>query len=113
MQRLVLREFSGASYVLTGKVESGGSAVLGLSDTGAGLLATDGRGTHASLCKWRHGSTDAIELQFDLRMDSLPVLGTRTVPLAGDLPKFNPDPVHGSLPPAARALLSIAVRPMP
>ena len=83
VQRLLNREFAGAEYVLIVELASGGSAVLGLSESGAGFVATDGRGRHASVSKWLHGSKEATEVQFDLLKDSLPVLGSRTIPLTG------------------------------
>ena len=108
VQRLLKREFAGAEYVLIVEVASSGSAVLGLSESGAGFVSTDGRGRHASVSKWLHGSRDATELQFDLRKDSLPVLATSTVPLTG-LPRRPRLHVPvGSVPDEASALVSVA-----
>ena len=110
VQRLLNREFAGAEYVLIVKVASGGSAVLGLSESGAGFVATDGRGRHASVSKWRHGSKDATEVQFDVLKDSLPVLGTRTISLTGLPGRPNLHIPVGSVPPEASALVSIALQ---
>ena len=52
VQRLLNREFAGAEYVLIVEVASVRSAVLGLSESGAGFVTTDGRGRHASVNKW-------------------------------------------------------------
>ncbi len=82
VQRLLLREFSGAEQVLLAPLESGMTAVLGLSAHGAALCATDGRGRQATVAKWLHGSGEAFETQFDLHKDSLPAL--HTAPLSKD-----------------------------
>jgi hypothetical protein len=82
VQRLLKREFGGAEYLLPAQLGSGAAAVVGLSASGAALCATDGTGKHASVFKWAHGSTEAIESQFDLHKDSLPVLHSRSVGLA-------------------------------
>jgi hypothetical protein len=82
VQRLLKREFAGADYVLLAQVASGASAVLGLSASGAALCATDGKGKEASVFKWSHGSTEALEMRFDLHKDSLPVVATGFVALA-------------------------------
>jgi hypothetical protein len=105
VQRLLKREFSGAEYVLMVEVGNG-IAVLGLSESGAAFCATDGRGKHASVLKWRHGSAEALETHFDLLKDSLPVLGTKSSPLAGlGRMKISSDSVS----PQARALVSKAL----
>ena len=83
VQRLVKREFAGAEVVLLARVGAGAAAVLGLSASGAALCATDGKGRQATVFKWSHGSTTALETQHDLLKDSLPVLGTRAVAIAG------------------------------
>lgn len=85
VQRLVKREFAGADSVSVLQVGPGTTAVLGLSASGAAFCATDGRGRQVSVVKWLHGSTQALETRFDLLKDSLPVLGTRSMPRA-DLP---------------------------
>jgi hypothetical protein len=82
VQRLLQREFAGADRVVIVQVGSGASAVLGLSDTGAAICLTDGRGKHASVVKWRHGATQAFEVRFDLFKDSLPVVATLSVSVA-------------------------------
>jgi hypothetical protein len=86
VQRLLKREFAGAECVLV--VTPAGSqrpAVVGLSASGAAFCATDGRGRQASVLKWLHGATEAVETGFDLLKDSLPATVTRTLPLAGTL----------------------------
>ena len=83
VQRLLKREFAGAEYVLMVHVGTGTTAVLGLSESGAAFCATDGRGKHASVLKWRHGAAEALETHFDLLKDSLPALGSKTVALTG------------------------------
>lgn len=110
VQRLLKREFAGAEYLCL--VQSGASptAVLGLSASGAAFCATDGTGRLASVVKWLHGSADALEAHFDLLKDSLPVLGTRSVPVAG---LCSPAPVlvgERAVPPRARAWVSMALR---
>ena len=82
VQRLLKREFADVDYVLWPKVGSGAPAALGISATGAALCATDGKGRQASVVKWSHGSTEALETHFDLYKDSLPVLSSSSVPLA-------------------------------
>jgi hypothetical protein len=94
VQRLLKREFAGAEYVLKVEAGSGTTAVLGFSASGAAFCATDGRGKRASVVKWLHGSTQALETHFDLLKDSLPVLGTESC----------------SVPPQARALIPMALQ---
>ena len=111
VQRLLKREFAGAEHVLIVQVGSGAPAVLGFSATGAAFCTTDGRGKHASVVKWLHGSAEALETHFDLLKDSLPVLGAKSLPLA-DLRRQAEVRVseEGSIPPQARALLSMALQ---
>jgi len=110
VQRLLKREFAGAEYVLIVEVASSGSAVLGLSESGAGFVSTDGRGRHASVSTWLHGSKEATEVQFDLLKDSLPALGSRTIPLAG-LPGRTALRIPvASVPPEASPLVSLALQ---
>ena len=110
VQRLLKREFAGADHVLIANVASGGSALLGFSESGVGFVATDGRGSQASVRKWLHGSKDATEVQFDLLKDSLPVLRTRTISL-GVVPRSSSLHIRlDSVPPEARALVSIALQ---
>lgn len=110
VQRLLKREFAGAVYVLIVEVASGGSAVLGLSEDGAGFVATDGRGRQASVIKWLHGSKEATESKYDLLKDSLPILGTRTIPVT-DLPKKADLHIRaGSVPPGASHLVMVALQ---
>ena len=110
VQRLLKREFAGAEYVLIVEGASGGRAVLGLSESGAGFTATDGRGRHASVSKWLHGSKEATEVQFDLLKDSLPVLGSKSIPLTGLLRKADLRISAGSVPPEASPLMSVALQ---
>ena len=65
VQRLLTREFAGAECVFVVQLDAAGPAVLGLSASGAAYCCTDGRGKHASIVKWRHGSTEAVEARFD------------------------------------------------
>jgi len=82
VQRLLKREFAGADCVLLVQVGDGMPAVLGVSPSGAALCATNGKGKQASVVKWSHGSTHAVETSFDLLKDSLPVLRTSSLPIA-------------------------------
>ena len=109
VQRLLKREFAGAEYVLMVQVGSHTTAVLGLSASGAAFCATDGRGKQVSVVKWLHGSTEALETHFDLLKDSLPVLGTKSLPLAGLRRQAHLRVSAGSVPPQARALVSMAL----
>ena len=110
VQRLLKREFVGAEYVLVVEVASRGSAVLGLSEGGAGFVATDGKGKQASVVKWLHGSKEATEVQFDLLKDSLPVLGTRVISLAGLPKRADLHITAGSVPPEASQLVSVTLQ---
>ena len=110
VQRLLKREFAGAEHVLIVQVGSGALAVLGLSATGAAFCATDGRGKHTSVVKWLHGSAEALETHFDLLKDSLPVLGTKSLPLADLSRQAQVRVSEGSVPPQARVLLAIALQ---
>ena len=83
VQRLLKREFAGAECVLLAKLGNGMAAVLGISESGAALCATDGTGRQAPIVRWLHGSDTAFETQYDLLKDSLPVVSSTTVPLAG------------------------------
>jgi hypothetical protein len=110
VQRLLKREFASAQYVLMMQDGSGTKAVLGLSASGAAFCATDGRGKQASVVKWLHGSTQALETRFDLLKDSLPILDAASLPLAG-LRRQGPLSVcAGSVAPEAHALLTMALR---
>ena len=106
VQRLVKREFAGAEVVLPARVGAGAAAVLGLSASGAALCATDGKGRQATVFKWSHGSTTALETHHDLLKDSLPVLGTQAFPLShlSALGRLHV-PAH-AIAPDAHALLS-------
>ena len=110
VQRLLKREFAGAEHVLMVQLGSGATAVLGLSEAGAALCATDGRGRKASVVKWLHGSTQALETQFDLLKDSLPALGAKSLRIA-DLRRQAQGCVSaGSVAPQARALAALALQ---
>jgi hypothetical protein len=110
VQRLLTREFAGADHVLLMQVGADTAAVLGLSASGAAFCCTDGRGRQASILKWLHGSTEAVEAAFDLLKDSLPLLDAKALPLARlpgtDLAHLSPD----SVPSEARALASRAIQ---
>lgn len=110
VQRLLKREFAGAEYVLMVQLASGATAVLGLSASGAAFCATDGRGKQASVVKWLHGATRALETHFDLLKDSLPVLDTKTSLLAGLGRRAHLYASVGSVPPQARTLASMALQ---
>jgi hypothetical protein len=104
VQRLLKREFAGADYVLLAQVGSGTAAVLGLSASGAALCATDGTGRQASVVKWSHQSPVALETNFDLYKDSLPVLSTNSVPLASLRTQVRLHLPAGAVPPQAGPL---------
>lgn len=110
VQRLLKREFAGAEYVLLVQSVAGATAVLGLSASGAAYSSTNGRGKHATIIKWLHGSTQALETHFDLLKDSLPALGTEVLPLAsliGQAPRLVSE---ASIPNRARELASTALQ---
>ena len=106
VQRLLKREFAGAGYVLLAQVGSGTVAVVGLSASGAAFCATDGTGKQASVVKWLHGSSAALEVHFDLHKDSLPVLGSESVPLARLRTQTRLRVPTGNVPPQARDLVA-------
>ena len=81
VRRLLEREFAGAECVVAAELADGRQAVLGLSESGAAMCATDGTGPHAPVVKWLHGSDTAFESQYDLQKDSLPVLCSTTRPI--------------------------------
>jgi hypothetical protein len=112
VQRLIKREFGGADCVLPARLGSGAAAaaVLGLSATGAALCATDGTGTHATVFKWSSDGARAMELRFDLHKDSLPVLGSESVPLARLRELLRGCVAEGPVPPPAQAWLSRALQ---
>jgi hypothetical protein len=105
VQRLLKREFAGAEYVLLARAVSGPAVVLGLSASGAALCATDGTGKQACVVKWLHGSGTALETQFDLHKDSLPALGSRSLPLAHLRAQTRLHVPEGSFALAARPLM--------
>ena len=110
VQRLLKREFGGAEHVLVVPLGSGAPAVLGLSATGAAFCATDGRGRRASAIKWLHGSTEALETQFDLLKDSLPALGTKSWRVADLREQARVRVLAGAVAPEARALAALALQ---
>jgi len=109
VQRLLTREFAGAEQVILVQLDDAGPAVLGLSAGGAAFCRTDGRGRHASIVKWRHGSTDAVEARFDLLKDSLPLLDAKASPLARDTRRDLAHLSPSSVPSEARALAAMAI----
>jgi hypothetical protein len=110
VQRLIKREFGGADCVLPARLGSGAAAVLGLSSNGAALCATDGTGTHATVFKWSHDGARAMELRFDLHKDSLPVLGSESVPMARMRELFRGRVAEGPVLLPAQAWLSRALQ---
>ena len=110
VQRLVRREFAGATYVLVVEVAPGRSGILGLSESGAGYVATNGSGRQASVIKWLHGAYEGTQVQFDLYKDSLPVLQTRTIPLTGLPRRADLRTPVGHVPEGADRLLSLALQ---
>jgi hypothetical protein len=108
VQRLVKREFAGADHVL--RVQVGGSiaALLGVSTSGAAYCATDGRGAQACVVRWLHDATCAQEARFDLLKDSLPLLGTRPLPLAGLSEQARREVRVVDVPSDARPLVALA-----
>jgi hypothetical protein len=106
VQRLLKREFAGAEYVVLAEFDSGAAAVLGLSPTGAALCATNRTGKQASVVKWSYESAVALETLFDLHKDSLPILGTESVPLARLRAQARLRVPTGSVPLQARLLVS-------
>ena len=110
VQCLLKREFAGAEYVFEVQVGAARPAVLGLSASGAAFCSTDGRGNQASVVKWLHGSAEAVETGFDLLKDSLPVLSSMSVPLAGSARKALMHVSPSSIPREARHLLARAIQ---
>lgn len=106
VQRLLRREFSGAEHVLLAQLGAGGAAVLGLSFSGAALCATDGKGKHASIVKWTHGSAMAVETRFDLHKDSFPVLSTTPLSIATLRQQIRLRVPSDAIPSGARPLVS-------
>jgi hypothetical protein len=110
VQRLLRREFAGADLVLQVPMGSGAMAVLGLSASGAAVCATDGTGRHAAVLKWSHGSTVALETQFHLYKDSLPVLGSSKRPLASLRAQLRLQVPADAVAPEARPWLAEALK---
>jgi hypothetical protein len=106
VQRLLKREFAGAEYVLLAQVGSGIPAVLGLSPSGAALCVTNGRGKQASVVKWSHGSIKAVEMNFNLLKDSLPILSISPLPIARLRAQSRVQVPAASVPPQAEPLVS-------
>jgi hypothetical protein len=90
--------------------ESPAEAIAFPPASGAALCATDGTGTHASLFKWSHDSTEALEIHFDLHKDWLPILSSRPVLLDRLRAQVRLQPPEGPVPPQAGALLSKVFR---
>jgi hypothetical protein len=109
VQRLLKREFSGAEHVLLVTLGSGARGVLGVSATGAAFCATDGRGRHAAVSKWLHGSTQAVEFRFDLLKDSLPEVDANPLPIANLRCQVQARIAAQSVPDAARPLVGMAL----
>jgi hypothetical protein len=110
VQRLLRREFAGAEYVLVVEVGSDAPVVLSLSVSGAVFCATTGKGRHASVFSWLHGSKEALETRFDLLKDSLPVLSSSSVPLACLRRQAHLHISAGSAPPEAGTLADMAAQ---
>jgi len=110
VQRLLKREFGGADWVLPARFGSGAPAVLGLSATGAALCATDGAGKQATVYKWLYADDAAIESQFDLHKDSLPVLSSQRIPLARVREVARLHVLGDPVPPQARGWLAEVLR---
>jgi hypothetical protein len=106
VQRLLKREFAGVEYVLLARLGPGKAAVLGLSPSGAAICATDGKGKQASVVRWAHESTVAVEVQFDLHKDTLPALRTATLSLAAIRAQAHLHVSTRSVPPGAQPLVS-------
>ena len=104
VQRLLMREFGGAEHVLLIQADFGIQTVLGLSVSGAAQCATEGRGKQASIVKWLHGSTEALESHFDLLRDSLPLLSKESVSLAAQLNAAAMQPHYARLPTLSGAI---------
>ena len=109
VQRLLTREFAGAECVFVVQLDAAGPAVLGLSASGAAYCCTDGRGKHACIVKWRHGSTEAVEARFDLLKDSLPLLDAQTLPLARPMRTALARLSPSAVPSEARALAAMTI----
>lgn len=106
VQKLLKREFSGAEHVLKAELADGRPAVLGLSESGAAICATDGKGLQAPVVKWLHGSDTAFETQFDLQKDSLPVRSSTTLPIAQLRARWRLHLAGSPMPEGIRVLLS-------
>jgi hypothetical protein len=84
--RLIRREFAGADEVTIIPHAPGLPAVLGVSQIGAALCASNGKGPAASVIRWLHGATEGVETRYDLLKDSLPALSSEAVELRGRVP---------------------------
>lgn len=83
VQRLLRREFAGAAQVRLVRDGTGTAAILGFARSSGAFCCTDGRGSHASVVRWRHGSTEALESRYGLLKDSLPLVGSHSTTLEG------------------------------
>lgn len=110
VQRLLKREFAGAEYVFVVQVDTARPAVLGLSASGAAFCSTDGHGKQASVVKWLHGSTEAVEAAFDLLKDSLPMVRSASLPLGWPARVALLHVPPSSVSPAARPLVAKAIQ---
>jgi len=108
--RLLRREFAGAELTMLLPLGSGATAVLGVSSSGAAFCATDGRGKYASVFKWLHGSTQAVETRFDLLKDSLPPLVSGHVRLEDLGRQAHVQVSTESLAPRTRTLVALALQ---
>lgn len=77
--RLLKREFAGAGKVVVLNDAPGPHTVLGISESGAAIWSTNGKGPTASIIKWLHGDPQAFEIKYDLLKDSLPVISSSSV----------------------------------
>jgi hypothetical protein len=110
VQRLLKRELSGADFVLVADIRSGGRLVLGVSESGAAICASDGKGKSASVIKWAHGSQNACETRFDLLKDSLQSLGDNWFPLSRLRKQMQIELPAERIPTEAGSLVAAALR---
>jgi hypothetical protein len=77
--RLIKREFGGADQVMIVSDRAGRPGVLGVSQAGAALCTSDGKGPSAAIYSWLYGAAEATETRYDLLKDSLPVVSSARV----------------------------------
>ena len=109
VQRLVQRELAGAEHVLSARLGAS-PALVGLSPSGAALIATNGRGSQVSVVRWLHHSTEALASHYDLLKDSLPLLRTTSGTLDGPPREVLLSVSQESAPPPARELVVTAIQ---